>query len=345
MWGRTLMGGLIGIGAGLALRHTAQIWPVALMGALALSTFLLYARELRYADEASHGWLGSGGPLFQWVRIWLPLGRIVAPAIFFSILSHRILMSMPPTPVRALGFLALAVLSSTLVWHCHRMERLVALAAVAGLALMLGWRTPAHLTVPLALLGGILWVLTHPDADPDVVQRTGWKPFLGSSLGLIGGVVVALVVRLAAGFTPVEGLWLCLLGWVWFYQTTRRSNRRQAILALVGLAQTLAPMLILGCEAVAWLLGQGAAAYLLWAWLRRARPYMYRPWGRWMYVVSHAGLLAAGGLLIWAASVNELAPLAGIAAWFLIPPLIDAYRAGRYPFRRVALPDPRTLAD
>lgn len=342
---RATAGAVAGIGAGLALGRHPWGWPEAALGVAALCQLGLYLGELRFADESQRDWQGLGGPAFQWMQMWLWLGRIAAPALVMAFLFHVLLRALPLDGIRLAAYAAFGAGLSAMLWRWRHVETAVTgLAAAAMAAMVWGLRIHTALAPASVMLGLSVWVLTHADGHPQVVQQEGLKPFRrATAVMLAGGLLGALLGQ----WVPAHGIGVVLWLWAWWEggRPAGAARRRLGLATVLTWALGLASTLLLALALVVWLVGQTVGALWLWLALRRTRPYMFRPYVPVMFLAGGLAMVAAAALIFWCVGMHDGIPAAGISCWFAIPPLIDAYRVGRFPFRRPEMPDPRTLPD
>lgn len=342
------LGILVGLGAALAWNGQPLGWPSAALALLAICLAFMYAAELRWSDRAVHLWDGDGGPVFAWLRVWIPLGRIVAPAFWIGYLLHLLLFRVPLLDRWLLATVG-TLLLSTMIWRWRQAEVGVGLLAAAGLA----WSIMAlggSMAVPawvLALGLGIL-ALTHPRANPRFLAEAGWGAYQAWALAVGGGLAVGLAARATMGwgsFSTSVGVVALLAGALLLKRRRMRPPARAAAAGLAWLLALIPASGFVAAGALVWLLGEAGAAWMLWLWLRRYRPGMPRPHGRAVWALS-VGLLAGWiGTLGLALGILPWHWAAGWAVWFTIPPVIDAYRTGRFPFRRPVYPETHSWAD
>ncbi len=334
---------MVGLGAGLSIGHRGLGWselPLALTG-VALAA--VYVGELVYAEERHKGWQGAG---IGWGRVWVTLGTLLAPGLLLAWLFHGSLL--PPGHGRMLQFGLFAAFASTLVWRSRGLESYtgVLLAGLLGLLLALHGFTPRESPWLAAAMVGA-WPITAPEGDPKNMAPNQRPDFIKLVVALWLGAILSLVSRFV-NLSPVffeVGYGLTLVGWALTIQAASRPRGHRAGQAVFMWVTALAPATFLLSATVVWFLMQGTGTVVVWAWLKRHRPYMYRPYSRGVY----GGVLLSAGLSILAVVLSirqgHLLQMLGIALWWMIPPLIDAYQTGRFPFRRPTLPDPTTLPD
>jgi hypothetical protein len=342
------VGLLLGLGTGLAYRGA---FPGSLdlgIGLMAGAIVVLYAVELRFAETALNLWDQDGGAFFHWFRVWIPLGRIVAPGIWCALLVHVLLYAAAGADRPAVAAL-IVVLMSGAVWRWRGIEHFAVVAAAVGLGVRL-WTLHAvvDLSSPTLVLGAAMLVLTHPGGNPRWLKRSGWRQLLGWTVCYVVGCAGMLALslwRLLPPFAATVGVLTMLTACVlWPRPLIKRQARAAA--AAWGLALALVPA---GAAAwscgVMWLTGQCLLAGWLWLWLRRQKPYLIRLGRGWLGLGAAAAL--ASGLVLTAFAVPGVPgrEALGWGLWFLVPPLIDAYRSGRFPFRRSILPDNHSWAD
>lgn len=343
------VGCLLGLGAGLAVSGRPAAWPVIALVLVAGCTVGIYAAELRFSDHAVDLWEKDGGPLFHWLRVWIPLGRIVAPAVWLAVLLNPLIFTLPLVD-RAVPLASGAVLLSTMVWRWRHLEMW---CAGMVLAFMAWWIAAHHIVTSLSLwslvFGVALLALTHPAGNPRWLKQNGWRQFaLWISVLVLSAAAVWVLRRDTSWIPPPTRVlvWPLLLAGVVLWRRPKVKASTRAATAALGMALAIVPLTSVAAAAgLTWLAGQSAAALLLWGWLRLNRPYMMRWNARWAAVI--AGVLSLGlVMLFWELpSALEWREMGGWALWFLVPPIIDAYRTGRFPFRRPIFPETHSWAD
>lgn len=340
---RVLVPLTVGLGAGLAIGGRALGWSELPLAVAGLALVAVYVGELVYAEERQEAWKGAG---VGWGRVWVTLGHLLAPALLLAWLFHGGLL--PPGHGRTLQLGLFGAFVSTLVWRGRRMEAYTGVLLVGALVLLLSLhgRIPRESPWLAAAIVGA-WPIAAPDGDPRHLDLSQRPAFLRLVLALWLGLLLGLLSRII-GVPPVfaqVGYGLSLMGWALTIQTASRPRGHRAGQAVVMWITALVPAGFLLSATVVWFLIQGTGAVVVWTWLKRHRPYMYRPYSR----LVASGVLLAGVLLLLVVALSarqgHLWQMLGIALWCIIPPLIDAYQTGRFPFRRPTLPDPTTLPD
>ncbi|NMP24068.1 hypothetical protein [Sulfobacillus harzensis] len=337
---------ICGLGAGWMAGGKSWTWIEPVLGAAVLGTLAVYFMELIYADERHREWQST---VLDWVRCWGPLGRIVVPALAFALVLRALLHGLPVVgPTRLEMSVLSAVFASTLCWRYRRLEQVVAVLAAMALAVfvwiqgMAGPMSPLAITV---LLGCGVFVL--PGGEPahfEPMRRPRFLLLVGSLVG--AGLLSYGLHRvvLSQSFYAI-GMGLFLAGWALTIQTAGRPRSHRAGQAFLTWIFSLAPGIVLLSAMVIWIFAESAGTLTVWGWLRKNRPYMYRPRGRVIWVLAPLGFVAAAAATLGYALTGTAGDLIGLSCWYFIAPVIDAYQCGRFPFRRTPLPDPATLPD